>query len=58
MESTYDPDWTTVGYTKKGVGATVEAAYDDLTGQYVITVKGEDYDAETNPEAMSVYTIP
>lgn len=57
VESTYDPDWTTVGYTKKGVGATVEAAYDDLTGQYVITVKGEDYDAETNPEAMSVYTI-
>ena len=35
----------------------MEAAYDDLTGQYVITVKGEDYDAETNPEAMSVYTI-
>lgn len=57
VESTYDPDWTTVGYTKKGVGATVEAAYDDLTGQYIITVKGEDYDAETNPEAMSVYTI-
>lgn len=57
VESTYDPYWTTVGYTKKGVGATVEAAYDDLTGQYVITVKGEDYDAETNPEAMSVYTI-
>lgn len=57
VESTYDPDWTTVGYTKKGIGATVEAAYDDLTGQYVITVKGEDYDAETNPEAMSVYTI-
>lgn len=57
VESTYDPDWTTVGYTKKGVGATVETAYDDLTGQYVITVKGEDYDAETNPEAMSVYTI-
>lgn len=57
VESTYDPDWTTVGYTKKGIGATVEAVYDDLTGQYVITVKGEDYDAETNPEAMSVYTI-
>ena len=57
VESTYNPDWTTVGYTKKGVGATVEEAYDDLTGQYVITVKGEDYDAETNPEAMSVYTI-
>ena len=57
VESTYDPDWTTVGYTQKGVGATVEAAYDDLTGQYIITVKGEDYDAETNPEAMSVYTI-
>lgn len=57
VESTYDPDWTTVGYTKKGVGATVDAAYDDLTGQYVITVKGEDYDAETNPDAMSVYTI-
>lgn len=57
VESTYDPYWTTVGYTKKGVGATVETAYDDLTGQYVLTVKGEDYDAETNPEAMSVYTI-
>ena len=57
VESTYDPDWTTVGHTKKGVGATVEEAYDDLTGQYVITVKGEDYNAETNPEAMSVYTI-
>lgn len=57
VESTYDPDWTTVGYTKKGIGATVEAVYDDLTGQYIITVKGEDYDAETNPEAMSVYTI-
>lgn len=57
VESTYDPNRTTVGYTKKGVGATVEAAYDDLTGQYVLTVKGEDYDAETNPEAMSVYTI-
>lgn len=57
VESTYDPNWTTVGYTKKGVGATVETAYDDLTGQYVLTVKGEDYDAETNPEAMSVYTI-
>lgn len=57
VESTYDPYWTTVGYTKNGIGATVEAAYDDLTGQYVITVKGEDYDAETNPEAMSVYTI-
>lgn len=57
VESTYDPNWTTVGYTKKGIGTTVEAAYDDLTGQYVITVKGEDYDAETNPEAMSVYTI-
>lgn len=57
VESTYNPDWTTVGYTKKGVGASVETAYDDLTGQYVLTVKGEDYDAETNPEAMSVYTI-
>ncbi len=57
VESTYDPNRTTVGYTKKGVGATVETAYDDLTGQYVLTVKGEDYDAETNPEAMSVYTI-
>lgn len=57
VNSTFDEDWTTVGYTKKGVGATADAAYDSTTGQYVITVKGEDYDEETNPEAKSVYTI-
>ncbi len=57
VNSTYDDYWTEVKYTKKGVGATVEAAYDEKTCQYVITVKGEDYDAETNPDAMTVYTI-
>lgn len=57
VNSTYDEDFTEVNYTKKGVGATVEAAYNDETAQYVITVKGEDYNAETNPSAMTVYTI-
>lgn len=57
VNSTYSEDWTEVTPVKKGVGATVEAAYDKKTAQYVITVKGEDYDAETNPEAVTTYTI-
>lgn len=57
VDSKYDTDWTEVNYTKLGVGATVEAEYNDETAQYVITVKGEDYDAEANPDAVTVYTI-
>ncbi len=57
VNSTYDDFWTEVKYTKKGAGATVEAGFDEKTCQYVITVKAEDYDAETNPDAITVYTI-
>ena len=57
VNSTYDSDWTEVSYEKVGVGASVEAEYNEETAQYVITVKGEDYDAETNPEAVTVYTV-
>lgn len=56
VNSTFN-DWYTPECTKKGAGAKVEAKYDAKTAQYVITVKAEDYDAETNPEAVSTYTI-
>lgn len=56
VNSTFN-DWYVPEYTKKGAGATVETKYDAKTAQYVITVKAEDYDAETNPEAVSTYTI-
>lgn len=57
VNSTYDEDFTEVNYEKKGIGSTVDAEYDNATSQYVITVKGEDYDEETNPDAKTVYTI-
>ena len=57
VNSKYDADWTEVSYTKVGAGATVDAEYNEETAQYVVTVKAEDYDAETNPNAMTVYTI-
>ena len=57
VNSVYDEDFTEVNYTKDGVGASVDAAYNEETAQYVITVKGEDYDEQTNPDAKTVYTI-
>lgn len=57
VNSVYDEDCTEVNYTKDGVGASVDAAYNEETAQYVITVKGEDYDEQTNPDAKTVYTI-
>ena len=57
VDSKYDEDWTDVEYKKVGAGASVDAKYNEETAQYVITVKGEDYDAETNPDAVTVYTI-
>ena len=56
VNSTFN-DWYVPEYTKKGAGANVETKYDAKTAQYVITVKAEDYDAETNPDAISTYTI-
>lgn len=57
VNSTFDEYWTEVNYTKKGIGATVDAEYNAETAQYIITVKGEDYDENTNPNAVTVYTI-
>lgn len=57
VNTTYDRYYTDVNYEKVGAGASVDAEYNEETAQYVITVKGEDYDAETNPDAVTVYTI-
>lgn len=42
-------------YVKKGVGATVEEAYNKETGVLTITVKGNDYDADST--SVTTYTI-
>lgn len=42
-------------YEKKGVGATVEEAYNKETGVLTITVKGNDYDADNT--SVTTYTI-
>lgn len=49
-------DASKIGYTKKGQGATVTPEkVDDNT--YKLVVKAEDYDAITNPDAQTTYTI-
>lgn len=49
-------DASKIGYTKKGQGATVTPEkVDDNT--YKLVVKAEDYDATTNPNAQTTYTI-
>lgn len=54
---TYDEYFTTVTHDVLGIGASVDEEYDDETAQLTITVKGEDYDEETNPDSKTVYTI-
>ena len=44
-----------LAYEKKGVGAIVEEAYNDVTGVLTITVKGNDYAADNN--SVTTYTI-
>lgn len=49
-------DASKIGYTKKGQGATVTPeSVDDNT--YKLVVKAEDYDATTNSDAKTTYTI-
>ncbi len=49
-------DASKIGYTKKGQGATVtKESVDENT--YKIVVTAEDYDATTNPDAQTTYTI-
>lgn len=52
---TEDFDPKKVAFKKKGQGATASSNYSN--GTYTITVKGEDYDASTNPTSMTTYTI-
>lgn len=56
-DCTFDPDFTEYEWSVNGIGATVEDDYDEETGVLTLTVKGEDYDARTNPNAKTVYTI-
>ena len=42
-------------YVKKGVGAEVEKAYDDVTGVLTIAVKGNDYKVDNT--SVTTYTI-
>lgn len=44
-----------LAYEKKGVGATVERAYNNETGVLTITVKGNDYEADNT--SVTTYTI-
>ena len=57
VNAAYDVYNTKVAYTKVGVGAKVEQSYDEATNVLTISVKADDYDAETNPSAITTYTI-
>lgn len=57
VNAAYDVYKTKVPYTKKGVGAKVEQSYDEATCVLTLSVKGDDYDAETNPSSVTTYTI-
>ena len=63
-ETTYNYDLSDVAYdesklsyTKKGQGATVTTAYNVATALLTIRVEAEDYNAESNADAYSEYTI-
>lgn len=57
VNASYDDFATEVNYTSTGVGATVSTDFNEDTNVLTVTVKAADYDADTNPEAMTVYTI-
>ncbi len=57
VNAAYDVYKTKVPYTKMGVGAKVEQSYDEATCVLTLSVKGDDYDAETNPSSVTTYTI-
>lgn len=57
VNAAYDEFGTEVNYDVKGVGAKAEESYDEDTQTLTITVKGEDYNAESNPNALTTYTI-
>ena len=48
-------DESKLSFVKKGVGASVETSYDDVSALLTITVKGNDYDQ--NKESLTTYII-
>ncbi len=55
--STFEYDESKLSYVKKGQGATVTHSYDDATALLTIRVQAEDYNADTNSDAFTEYTI-
>ena len=55
--SSYLYDESKLSYTKKGQGASLTKSYDVETGILTIRVQGEDYDASSNADAYTEYTI-
>ncbi len=53
--STTTFDESKLAYTSNGAGATVETSFDEATKVLTITVKGNDYD--TNTDNVHVYTV-
>lgn len=46
-----------LSYTKKGQGATVTTSYNEETAVLTIRVEGDDYNASTNADAYTEYTV-
>lgn len=44
-------------YIKKGQAAKVTTSFDEATAVLTIRVEGEDFNADTNPESVTVYTV-
>lgn len=53
--STEAYDAEKLAYTKKAVGGTVEASYDDATALLTITVKGDNYEVDNT--SVTTYTV-
>lgn len=52
----YDPS-ITPEFTKKGVGATIQTSFDENTQTMKVEVFGNDYNAASNPNSKTTYTL-
>ena len=52
----YDPS-ITPEFTKKGVGATIQTTFDENTQTMKVEVFGNDYNAASNPDSKTTYTL-
>lgn len=52
----YDPS-ITPEFTKKGVGATIQTTFDENTQTMKVEVFGNDYNAASNPNSKTTYTL-